>query len=275
MKFWRNAEFLAPTIPGEHMRVSSTLIVTGMLCYLPTAVASCLSDNAGASSTETFTAEYGNVISKEEMRSEYNWNGEMTISTYDKTMSGIKKSNGSMIVMASGTHGVPFVFGTDGTLFGALCVGNLQVSGQFELTTDGMWLWRGSTLTYPRLSAAGSERKPAESERRTAETLIEAVQDGDVDQVNKFLSQSVSVNSTTDNAVTPLMIAAYNGFYEIVMALIEKGADVSAKDSYGRSALTLALEKQHQAIADALIAHGADMSAIHKSGKEEKTRQGR
>ncbi|ESU20225.1 hypothetical protein FEDK69T_27370 [Flavobacterium enshiense DK69] len=69
--------------------------------------------------------------------------------------------------------------------------------------------------------------------------LIVAISKGDVATVKKFIEYGVDVNETK-NGMTPLMFAARFNNAEIAKFLIEKGADVSAKDLNGRTALQLA-----------------------------------
>ncbi|MFB0552620.1 MAG: ankyrin repeat domain-containing protein [Phycisphaerae bacterium] len=58
-----------------------------------------------------------------------------------------------------------------------------------------------------------------------------------------------------------LIKAAADGDIEQVKSLISKGADVSAKDKLGRTALHYASEKGHREVAKLLISHGAYVNA--------------
>ena len=57
----------------------------------------------------------------------------------------------------------------------------------------------------------------------------------------------------------PLHDACRKGQVEVAMALIDKGADVNARDKYGNTSLHLALRKVHTEVAMALIDKGADI----------------
>lgn len=69
--------------------------------------------------------------------------------------------------------------------------------------------------------------------------LFVAISKGDVATVKKFIEYGVDVNESR-NGMTPLMYAARYNNAEIAQFLIEKGADVSAKDNNGFTALQLA-----------------------------------
>lgn len=69
--------------------------------------------------------------------------------------------------------------------------------------------------------------------------LFVAISKGDVATVKKFVEYGVNVNESK-NGMTPLMYAARYNNAEIAKFLIEKGADISAKDNNGYTALKLA-----------------------------------
>lgn len=69
-----------------------------------------------------------------------------------------------------------------------------------------------------------------------------------------------------DNNKTILMYAVWVGNAEAVKYLIEKGADVNAKDTGGATALHLAAWKGHTSIALYLLEKGASGSAMSKEG---------
>jgi ankyrin repeat protein len=65
---------------------------------------------------------------------------------------------------------------------------------------------------------------------------------------------------STDNeskGTTALMSAAYNGYAEIVMLLIDKGAELNAENMYGYTALKSASSKGHTVIVELLKKAGA------------------
>lgn len=65
---------------------------------------------------------------------------------------------------------------------------------------------------------------------------------------------------------TPLMIAALHGHTSIVQRLLEKGADVNAKDSTNETPLMYACVGGHADIAIQLLQHGADVHSASDEG---------
>ncbi|KAH8652847.1 hypothetical protein BGZ61DRAFT_511129 [Ilyonectria robusta] len=69
----------------------------------------------------------------------------------------------------------------------------------------------------------------------------------------------------TTEYFTDLMVASYCGHRATVKLLLEKGADVEAKDKdYGRTPLWWAAEKGHEAVVKLLLDKGADVEAKDK-----------
>ena len=82
--------------------------------------------------------------------------------------------------------------------------------------------------------------------------LIRAAQRGNVDEVNKAISNGAIVNAKDSGSQTALHLAAANGHAHVVDALIAVGADVTAKDNYGETALSYAKTNDHQDIGKAI-----------------------
>ncbi|OCL05848.1 ankyrin, partial [Glonium stellatum] len=62
------------------------------------------------------------------------------------------------------------------------------------------------------------------------------------------------------------LLAADKGHEEVVRLLIEKGADVNAKNNEGEAALHLAARNEHALVARLLIAGGADVNLSNDTG---------
>jgi len=77
----------------------------------------------------------------------------------------------------------------------------------------------------------------------TYESIHEAVQKGDLQDVKRHLNRGAALNSRDENGCTPLHIAAFYGQKEIAEFLISKGADINAVAPWIGTALTIAKEK--------------------------------
>jgi ankyrin repeat protein len=69
--------------------------------------------------------------------------------------------------------------------------------------------------------------------------LCMAICKGDFEIVKKFIEYGANINESS-NGMTPLMYAARYNKVEILTLLVEKGADLKAKDERGNTALKYA-----------------------------------
>jgi len=102
--------------------------------------------------------------------------------------------------------------------------------------------------------------------------LMEAIRLKDLQRVNAALAKGASVNayanSLEESYITPLMFAVLSGdeAVEIGKILIQKGADVNAKDLLGWTPLTYAAFYGRSAFTTLLLEKGADPNARSKVG---------
>lgn len=90
--------------------------------------------------------------------------------------------------------------------------------------------------------------------------LMKAVKNNDVAGVRTLIAQGTDVNALDANEDAPLIIAAYNGYTEIVQRLLEAGADVSVVDpGMKATALHAAAYAGHAEAARHLIAYHIDI----------------
>jgi len=97
-----------------------------------------------------------------------------------------------------------------------------------------------------------------------ADQLQEAARKGDAATVRKLLDEGVDVNTKFRYGATALFYACDHGHVEVVKVLLDKGADLTVKDSfYGFTPLMLAVgpaqkrKPEHSEIARLLIAKGS------------------
>ncbi len=96
--------------------------------------------------------------------------------------------------------------------------------------------------------------------------LLTAAQLGKIDAVRSLVDKGANVNAK-DSGLTVLSWASRYGTADVVRILIEKGAKVNGKDDYGSTALTWAAESGKTDNARVLIENGADLNVKGRNGK--------
>jgi hypothetical protein len=98
------------------------------------------------------------------------------------------------------------------------------------------------------------------------ERLIHAAVWGSLDELERLIAQSVSLEVEDDYGRTPLILAAAYGHRAVCRLLIENKASVEAKDNRGRSPLIEAAADGHEDVCRLLIANKALVEAESKRG---------
>ena len=103
--------------------------------------------------------------------------------------------------------------------------------------------------------------------------LCEAVIHNDSVAFQRLLTEGVDVNELDYNNIPALFYACQNGYYEMAKSLIQKGADLEAKDRFGKTPLSMAVfwYKVNDDVSDGkliklLIEAGADIDAKNNAG---------
>eukprot|EP00013_Stygamoeba_regulata_P007642 CAMPEP_0177642866 /NCGR_PEP_ID=MMETSP0447-20121125/7847_1 /TAXON_ID=0 /ORGANISM="Stygamoeba regulata, Strain BSH-02190019" /LENGTH=1254 /DNA_ID=CAMNT_0019145117 /DNA_START=57 /DNA_END=3822 /DNA_ORIENTATION=+ len=84
--------------------------------------------------------------------------------------------------------------------------------------------------------------------------LLSAIANKQADCARYLIDVKAVTNCVNAKQESPLLLACQNGLEEIVRLLIAKGADVSRKDSHGKTVLHLAVESGQNPIVHALLA---------------------
>jgi ankyrin repeat protein len=77
----------------------------------------------------------------------------------------------------------------------------------------------------------------AEDKAAMEKALIRAIRSNSTGDVTSLIERGANVNAKDEEGATPLMIAAGMGRVEMVKLLLSKGADVNARDNSGVTAL--------------------------------------
>ena len=94
--------------------------------------------------------------------------------------------------------------------------------------------------------------------------IIQAVKDGNVEAVKKYLAAGMDVNTKDGYGATPLLYAAEYGYNDVAELLITNGADVNARYNDGLTALHAAVLYGSNEIVKLLIDQGADVNTKAK-----------
>jgi len=113
----------------------------------------------------------------------------------------------------------------------------------------------GSPPEPPR---AGVEPKAAETPEAKAQ-VMDPTTAARVEQVRRSLEQGLDVNKADADGRTAIMMAAFEGYTEVVEVLLDHGADVDQRDTVGRTALMYASSGPFPQTVELLIEHGADV----------------
>ena len=120
-------------------------------------------------------------------------------------------------------------------------------------------------------SAPAPEAKPVEpvAEAATPEpptakapniSIHFAAEEGNIETVKQHLAAGADVDAKDKYGRTPLQHAAFGGYKEITELLIAASADVNTKDESLMTPLLWAAREGHKEIAELLIAKGADVN---------------
>jgi ankyrin repeat protein len=101
-----------------------------------------------------------------------------------------------------------------------------------------------ATLMFASASVFGIEDTTSVSLKESSQNskFVEAMNAGDIEQVEQLIKDGVDVNNATVDGTTPLIFAVNTNDGALVDALIRLDADVNAEDSYHKTALSVAVD---------------------------------
>jgi ankyrin repeat protein len=92
----------------------------------------------------------------------------------------------------------------------------------------------------------------------------DACENGDIDKINKIVSQITDINKSNSKGWNAIILAAYNHNLEIVKILLKYGANINSINQNGTTvfmyAKTKVLENNNFALLDFLIESGSDIN---------------
>ena len=119
-----------------------------------------------------------------------------------------------------------------------------------------------TTTSTPTPSPSPSKTEQA---RLDAE-LIAAAWDDDVDRARRLIERGADVNAQDDASQSAFLIAASEGYVDLLDLTMAHGADLDSKDSFDGTALIRATERGHADIAGRLVRAGIDVDHVNNLG---------
>lgn len=104
---------------------------------------------------------------------------------------------------------------------------------------------------------AAAETAPA------THALHRAVEQGDIDDIKALLDAGANIEDRNSMFDTPLQVAVFCGYTDIVTFLLDRGADPDARDRYGSTIL------DNTAVHAMLLLREMDQVAHHKKNPED------
>ncbi|GAA1559092.1 hypothetical protein GCM10009804_14850 [Kribbella hippodromi] len=96
--------------------------------------------------------------------------------------------------------------------------------------------------------------------------LIAAAWKNDVSEAKRLIAAGTNVNTTDDTVQSAFLIAASEGYLDLLNLTLANGADVRSLDSYHGTALIRAAERGHAAVVGRLIQAGVAIDHVNNLG---------
>lgn len=99
------------------------------------------------------------------------------------------------------------------------------------------------------------------------EHLFDLARNGDIQGLVSLMDKILDIDQKNSKGHSLLMLAAYNGHFELSRVLIENGADVNSVDESGNSILMGVAFKGHAMIVNLLLQNGANANYKNSKGQ--------
>lgn len=94
------------------------------------------------------------------------------------------------------------------------------------------------------------------------DAIVSAAWDGDYELVIALIKKGVNINVRNEYGETALIAACDQGYYGVVKLLLESGADVNEKNHDGDNALDIANFQHHGDIEQLIVSFGAKRNNV-------------
>jgi ankyrin repeat protein len=122
-----------------------------------------------------------------------------------------------------------------------------------------------SSMPTPSESSGRPSPGPAEQARLDAE-LIAASWEDDVERARRLIARGADVNAQDETRQSAFLIAASEGYVDLLDLTMEHGADLDRHDSFDGTALIRATERGHAAVAGRLVRAGIELDHVNNLG---------
>ncbi|GAB3519841.1 ankyrin repeat domain-containing protein [Arthrobacter monumenti] len=116
-------------------------------------------------------------------------------------------------------------------------------------------------------SRSATSKPPTPGERMALnQNLIGAAWDNDVAQARRLIAAGADVNYEDKTEQSAFLIAASEGYLELLNLTLRNGADVHARDSFNGTALIRAAERGHAEVVRRLLETNVDVNHVNNLG---------